>query len=1069
MHPRLIGFLFTHCITFVAEVAAIAFFIRFEEPLFCSCIVTALFFSGAFCTHAAWNCPTPESAELAWWLPLRNWHWFPACLLTIPFGFMQLVVVFLALEEYVPTPGRERGQSIINRGTSKYSIKAVNGIFEGCVCSAVMMYSFWSLGYEPVGSDHAITTQKWDYERYMFVAVGCIMFFTSGLGLLELDFCTSRAIAKCMRQPKYEIMHYLFRTCEVISRASIFLTFMVVTRETWFFWLPLFVDFVATLGLVTYFGGAEAAPLGVLVRLLCSVPCTFANVFLFIDTPYKALAARRLSRCLTVKNAAEQIILPLVLLGPCVWMSHDDRLWDAEAFLLLNPVTNFLVFLLATPAYWILLWCIHSPHVRGKTLVDIYSACMNGSVSDLRTATKALTQGLPFGQNAGFDVNCYDIHGRTPLMFAALYGHLALCKHLIREGARVNQITYDDQRPFVKWASKLIRRRWTALHIAAWQGHIEIVKELLRHVSQDEEIMRRGRSDWCDSRGDTPLHVACKGGTLTQECAVEIARARPEWVHAKNRRNRTPTELVRSQQVREELQNRFLHSSSPQTSLLQISGISTSGHGEMRTQSSAEVAEPSAAQLERAWPQNRVDIARTNLGPAHAPGLCSYVVSCCGGALGQVFLVEESTRPRQDNLSVITEESAREATEAPPPHDREAGFPIQHLWAVDKDNRKVDYLWWSATTQPDSHTTRRCCGGAAMNVTPDQLSSKPPKPALLGEGAQGAVWRAMDKNTRGMFAVKNVKLRSGNTCCVAQREYDVASHLKVTPHPCIVKLLHIHAFQDSTLTIYCLVMEYCPGGNLYNQVTLKYNRGEKGWSGRDGRYEMPIKAPYWLAQVFLGLELMHLRSRTLLRDIKLENVVLDETGCAKLTDFGFGRQGVYSDGHWTFGYPTGTPGYVAPEILYQEEYDARADLYSFGVLMWVLTTGGLRHKPGLPPTAGQAGDHFQVYKNDWQLLLRCLDHASHDAALQCAPGCSCAQDIRGFSTAGVQPLPTLELEQLVRSLVQRDFQERPEHAAIRAHPVMQQLQLPALDASKDQVEAWINEFRERFRPSSSSR
>eukprot|EP00971_Amphidinium_carterae_P149380 2961687-Amphidinium_carterae.3 len=45
------------------------------------------------------------------------------------------------------------------------------------------------------------------------------------------------------------------------------------------------------------------------------------------------------------------------------------------------------VFLLATPAYWILLWCIHSPHVRGKTLVDIYSACMNGSSASIAGAT----------------------------------------------------------------------------------------------------------------------------------------------------------------------------------------------------------------------------------------------------------------------------------------------------------------------------------------------------------------------------------------------------------------------------------------------------------------------------------------------------------------------------------------------------------------------------------------------------------------------------------------------------------------------------------------------------------
>eukprot|EP00971_Amphidinium_carterae_P173524 3439753-Amphidinium_carterae.1 len=118
-----------------------------------------------------------------------------------------------------------------------------------------------------------------------------------------------------------------------------------------------------------------------------------------------------------------------------------------------------------------------------------------------------------------------------------------------------------------------------------------------------------------------------------------------------------------------------------------------------------------------------------------------------------------------------------------------------------------------------------------------------------------------------------------------------------------------------------------------------------------------------------------------------------------------------------------------------QEYDARADLYSFGVLMWVLTTGGLRHKPGLPPTAGQAGDHFQAS------MRLCSSTDELGEALACCAWPS------GFSTAGVQPLPTLELEQLVRSLVQRDFQERPEHAAIRARALLQHV-------SNEGTKAW---------------
>lgn len=89
-----------------------------------------------------------------------------------------------------------------------------------------------------------------------------------------------------------------------------------------------------------------------------------------------------------------------------------------------------------------------------------------------------------------------------------------------------------------------------------------------------------------------------------------------------------------------------------------------------------------------------------------------------------------------------------------------------------------------------------------------------------------------------------------------------------------------------------------------------------------GRYQAPALAVAWIAQVFLGLEHMHRRMDTLLRDLKPDNVVLSASGVAKLTDFGFGRFGVEaSSGTWSFGVPAGSPGYVAPEVILQRNYD----------------------------------------------------------------------------------------------------------------------------------------------------
>merc|ERR1712176_769536 len=97
--------------------------------------------------------------------------------------------------------------------------------------------------------------------------------------------------------------------------------------------------------------------------------------------------------------------------------------------------------------------------------------------------------------------------------------------------------------------------------------------------------------------------------------------------------------------------------------------------------------------------------------------------------------------------------------------------------------------------------------------------------------------------------------------------------------------------------------------------------------------------------MFLALEHLHLTQPCMLvRDVKPANVVLTENQrIAKLTDFGMSRQGDYSNGTFSFSntLPPGTPDYVAPEVVAGQPYNYSADLYSFGVLVWVLLTGGL--------------------------------------------------------------------------------------------------------------------------------
>merc|ERR1711974_363256 len=109
-------------------------------------------------------------------------------------------------------------------------------------------------------------------------------------------------------------------------------------------------------------------------------------------------------------------------------------------------------------------------------MVDIFSACESGSVPAVRKAMRALTKSAAVGLN----VNCFDIEGMTPLMFAANSGHDRVCLHLLKEGAKVDipmfrMVGYSGRR----FLYRAVRRQWTALHMAAQRGHSEVIRVLL--------------------------------------------------------------------------------------------------------------------------------------------------------------------------------------------------------------------------------------------------------------------------------------------------------------------------------------------------------------------------------------------------------------------------------------------------------------------------------------------------------------------------------------------------------------------------------------------------------------
>ncbi|KAG8067700.1 hypothetical protein GUJ93_ZPchr0005g14888 [Zizania palustris] len=207
---------------------------------------------------------------------------------------------------------------------------------------------------------------------------------------------------------------------------------------------------------------------------------------------------------------------------------------------------------------------------------------------------------------------------------------------------------------------------------------------------------------------------------------------------------------------------------------------------------------------------------------------------------------------------------------------------------------------------------------------------------VLGQGASSKVYRARDARTGVDVAVKAVRkpccrpwLTSTDAAAAAARrsvEREVAALRRVQGHPHVVRLLDVLATRS---TVY-LVLELARGGSVLSSLEDR------------GRCSDEADARRLFAQ--LASAVAHAHSRGVFhRDVKPENLLLDDRGDLKLADFGlcaFADQHLGVDGlASTF---CGSPAYVAPEILLKMRYDAaKADVWSCGVVLFVLTAGYL--------------------------------------------------------------------------------------------------------------------------------
>ncbi|XP_077402046.1 hormonally up-regulated neu tumor-associated kinase [Vanacampus margaritifer] len=194
----------------------------------------------------------------------------------------------------------------------------------------------------------------------------------------------------------------------------------------------------------------------------------------------------------------------------------------------------------------------------------------------------------------------------------------------------------------------------------------------------------------------------------------------------------------------------------------------------------------------------------------------------------------------------------------------------------------------------------------------------------LGEGSFAKVREGLHALTGEKVAVKVIDKRKAKKDSYVTKNLRREGHIQqMIRHPNITQLLDILETENS----YYLVMELCPGGNLMNRIYDTKRLDER----RTHKY---------IRQLVLAVEHLH-RAGVVHRDLKIENLLLDEQDNIKLIDFGLSNcAGIlgYSD---PFSTQCGSPAYAAPELLSRKKYGPKVDVWSIGVNMYAMLTGTL--------------------------------------------------------------------------------------------------------------------------------
>ncbi|RZC77363.1 hypothetical protein C5167_001565 [Papaver somniferum] len=234
---------------------------------------------------------------------------------------------------------------------------------------------------------------------------------------------------------------------------------------------------------------------------------------------------------------------------------------------------------------------------------------------------------------------------------------------------------------------------------------------------------------------------------------------------------------------------------------------------------------------------------------------------------------------------------------------------------------------------------------------------------LIGEGGFGQVFKGwIDENTLAtsrqgvgmVVAIKKLDPESFQGYKEWLAEVNYLGHLN---HENLVKLVGYCSESKNRLLVY----EYMPRGSLENHLFRKSVQPIP-W---DTRMNIAIS-------IARGLSFLHsLKTQVIYRDLKSSNILLDSNFNAKLSDFGFARDGPIGDKTHVSTRVLGTGGYAAPEYIATGHLSTKSDVYSFGVVLLELLSG----RRALNERVGESNlvDWSRPFISDKKRVLRIMD------------------------------------------------------------------------------------------------